>query len=82
MIESQKGLKEVVLAGNNREQHQTLLSSFLPFATYLKASDHSNIPLVADKSPVNGRDTIFVCHKRVCQLPVHNVDQAIAQIKA
>ncbi|MEJ1242332.1 thioredoxin domain-containing protein [Chryseolinea sp. T2] len=82
LVESQNGLREVVLAGDSHDHHRTLLKTFLPFAAYLKAGNPGLIPLVAGKEPVNGQDTIFVCHNRVCQLPVHDADQAIAQIKA
>lgn len=82
MTEHQRGLKEVVLAGHADTLRKRLQQHFLPFAAVLQAVPESMIPLVADKLPVNERDTIFVCHDRVCQLPVHDVAQALEQIKS
>ncbi|HTF20186.1 MAG TPA: thioredoxin domain-containing protein [Chryseolinea sp.] len=81
MTEHQTGLKEVVLAGNADALRRELQQSFTPFAALLKAAPDSHIPLVADKAPVLGLDTLFVCHNRVCQLPVHDIAQALEQIK-
>lgn len=81
MIELQKGFTEVVLAGKTDAHRRGLQQQFLPFAIYLKAASGSRVPLVADKLPVAGRDTIFVCRNRVCQLPVHDIAEALEQIK-
>ena len=82
MTEAKKGLKEVVLAGPGGTHHQTLLRTFLPFAAYMKSSGKAIIPLAKDKVPLQGKDTVYVCYKRVCQLPVHDINAAIEQIKA
>ena len=74
-------MSEMRLAGNAAAPRLKLQQTFIPFAALLKAVPGSQIPLVADKAPIQGRDTIFVCHDRVCQLPVHDVVQALEQIK-
>jgi uncharacterized protein YyaL (SSP411 family) len=81
LLEHHVGLKEVVLSGNSDAHRLALQQVFMPFAAYLRATPESPVPLVADKLPIDGRDTIFVCHRRVCQLPVHDTGQAIEQIK-
>jgi uncharacterized protein YyaL (SSP411 family) len=81
LMEHHVGLKEVVLSGKSDAHRQELQQVFMPFAAYLRAAADSAIPLVADKLPAGDRDTIYVCHRRVCQLPVHDTVRAIAQIK-
>lgn len=81
MAELQVGFKEVILAGNVNAMRKELQAHFAPFALYVAASPHSISPLTEGKGATGGRDTIYVCRKRVCQLPVHDVAQAIEQIK-
>lgn len=81
-IEQQVGLKEVVIAADDDSIRDSLQRSFTPFAAYLSVAPNSRIPLVQDKQPMDGRDTIFVCYKRVCQLPVHDTEHALRQIKS
>ena len=82
MLEQQIGLKEVVLAGVSDEHRRELQEKFLPFAAYLQATSKTQIPLLSDKLDVHGRETFFVCHNRVCKLPVHDVAGALEQIKS
>lgn len=81
MAELQAGFKEVILAGNVNTMRKELQMNFAPFALYVAASPRSISPLTEGKGATGGRDTIYVCRKRVCQLPVHDVAQAIEQIK-
>jgi uncharacterized protein YyaL (SSP411 family) len=76
------GFKEVVLTGAGIEAMRSdLQRHFTPFAVFLGTRGGSDIPLLADKQPIDGRDTIFVCKNKVCQLPVHSPDAALQQIK-
>jgi uncharacterized protein YyaL (SSP411 family) len=82
MTEQKVGLKEVVLAGQGDGHRRALQQHFNPFAAFMKAAQESQLPLVKGKDAIQGRDTIYVCHQRVCQLPVHEIDQALNQIKS
>jgi uncharacterized protein YyaL (SSP411 family) len=73
------GLAEVVFAG--RETHalrQAWDKTFHPFALLLGASAHSRLALTQNRHSPDGRDTIYVCHNKTCQMPVHTVTAARA----
>lgn len=82
MMEHSTGLKEVIFAGDSTIHRKAIQQSFTPFAVFMRAVPGSIIPLVAGKQAIDGSDTIYVCHDRVCQLPVHDARQALTQIKS
>ena len=43
--------------------------------------EKSFLPLLKKRTAINEKTTIYVCYGQACQLPVHTVDDAIAQIK-
>lgn len=43
--------------------------------------DKSNLPLLINRTATNGKQTIYVCYGRACQLPVHTVGEALQQIQ-
>lgn len=74
------GLAEVAIVGDDAHnirkkfQHQ-----FHPFAVTLGSTETSNLPLLQDKTPT-GKTTIYVCHNKVCKLPVPTVEEAVKQL--
>lgn len=41
----------------------------------------SSLPLLHNRTAVNGKTTIFVCYDRTCKLPVHSVEDAVKQLE-
>lgn len=51
---------------------------FYPFKVMAGADSGSSLlPLLTDKTVLNGRTTIYVCFNKACKLPVHSVDDAL-----
>jgi uncharacterized protein YyaL (SSP411 family) len=77
------GLAEVVMVGETVPQLRAEWDQqFHPFALLLGTQTASNLPLLQDRTRVANRDTIFVCYQQTCQLPVHTVTEARAQLRA
>ncbi|MGI4739438.1 MAG: thioredoxin domain-containing protein [Janthinobacterium lividum] len=71
---------EVALVGPQAEKLRAQLSRhFLPNEILGGTLTTSALPLLADRS---GREktTLYVCRNRTCQLPVHTVPEALAQL--
>lgn len=41
----------------------------------------STLPLLTNRTAMEGKRTIYVCYGRACQLPVHEVEEALKQIR-
>lgn len=53
---------------------------YLPGTLFLGGRESGTLPLLAGKF-IPGQDTIFVCRDKVCQLPVHTVEEALEQLR-
>ncbi len=79
--ELKKGLAEIVLTGKNiSTMRSDFLQHYLPFAIVQGSENGSSLPLVKDKTPINGEDTFYVCYNKTCQQPVHTVKDALQQL--
>ncbi len=79
--ELEKGLAEVVLAGEDIDRLRTdLQRNFIPFSIIQGNTGTSDLPLQKDKKPVDGKATLYVCYDKTCKLPVHTVDEAMQQL--
>ncbi|WP_276374714.1 thioredoxin domain-containing protein [Chryseolinea sp. H1M3-3] len=79
--ELKKGLAEIVLTGKNiSTMRSDFLQHFLPFAIVQGSENGSNLPLVKDKTPINGEATFYVCFNKTCKQPVHSVKEALQQL--
>jgi uncharacterized protein YyaL (SSP411 family) len=77
--EIRKGLAEIVFTGDDIEVlRQEFHIAYEPFCQALGARTKSNLPLLQDKKPVNGKATVYVCYQQTCQAPVHTIDAATA----
>lgn len=77
-----KGLAEVAIVGPRAEEFlQKFSVQYLPFAILQSAKESSTLPLLIDKKPTDNATTVYVCYNRTCKLPVHTVDEALAQLK-
>ncbi len=73
---------EVAIVGSNIAGMREELSSFyLPNMVLMGSSHTSNLPLLAGKTPTNGKTTIYVCYNKTCQQPVHKPADAIKQLQ-
>ena len=71
---------EVAIAGAQAEEFRAELSrEFLPFAVLAGTATTSSLPLLQGRGEP-GPTTIYVCRDRACQLPVHAVAAALAQL--
>ena len=71
---------EVAIAGPQAEEFRTALSrEFLPFDVLAGTLTTSALPLLQGRGEP-GQTTIYVCRDRACQLPVHAVAAALAQL--
>jgi uncharacterized protein YyaL (SSP411 family) len=76
------GLDEVVLVGEGiHTVRNKLHQSYLPMQVVMGTTKSSHLPLIEGKPAIDGRDTIYVCYNRSCQLPVHTLEDAIAQLR-
>ncbi|MBA4054765.1 MAG: thioredoxin domain-containing protein [Marivirga sp.] len=80
--EINKGLKEVLMTGRGiRKFREELQKDFYPFILMQGSEGKSSLPLFEGKEPIEGKDTIYVCYQKTCQLPVHTLEEARNQLK-
>jgi uncharacterized protein len=80
--EMNKGLKEVLLTGSGvHKLRKEVQREFYPFILVQGSEGKSTLPLFEGKEPVRGKDTIYVCYQKTCQLPVHTLEEARNQLK-
>lgn len=78
--EINKGINEVLLLGPGIEKLRAKLQQeFFPFVIIQGSRDTSDLPLFEGKVPIQGKDTIYVCHHKTCGLPVHTLEEAKKQ---
>lgn len=71
---------EVVITGEEAHQFgEKLRLDYGPDRLLLGATEKSELPLFESRF-FEGKTTIFVCVNKACQLPVHNVDEALKQM--
>ena len=73
---------EVVIIGEKAINLRNELSKHsLPNHIFMGTESNSDLPLLQDRTAVDGQTTIYVCKNRTCQLPVHTVEEALVQMK-
>lgn len=78
--EINKGMNEVLLTGPGIQKLRAeLQQEFLPFTLIQGSAGTSELPLFEGKVPLQGKDTIYVCHHKTCGLPVHTLEEAKKQ---
>ncbi|MDO7885414.1 thioredoxin domain-containing protein [Hymenobacter cheonanensis] len=71
---------EIAIVGPQAEEFRQQLSQhFLPHDVLAGSLVPSELPLLQGRSN-SDKTTIYVCHDRACQLPVHSVPEALAQL--
>ncbi|MDW7690741.1 thioredoxin domain-containing protein [Flammeovirgaceae bacterium SG7u.111] len=56
---------------------QAISERFFPNKIILATTEDSNLPLLKNRTAVDGKTTIYVCENKACQLPVHSVEEAL-----
>jgi uncharacterized protein YyaL (SSP411 family) len=78
-------MAEVVMVGDEAVvmAHQLQQKGFYPNKVVLAApTDHqSDLELLQGRTARDGKTTIYVCRQKACQLPVHTVEEAWAQLQ-
>ncbi len=81
-IEMRKGMAEVAFIGDDPQRAgREFFAGFQPFALAMGSDTQSTLPLLEGKTAVDGKLTMYVCYNKVCQRPVHNIGEAIAQLE-
>ncbi|MBC7923777.1 MAG: thioredoxin domain-containing protein [Ferruginibacter sp.] len=55
--------------------------SYFPNKVLVGAAAESELPLLEDRYPQDGRTTVYVCYNKACQRPVYQVADAWAQVE-
>jgi hypothetical protein len=75
------GITEVLFLGDGVQKLRANIHRyFFPYVTIQGAVESSSLPLFEGKVATPGKDTIYVCRNKTCQLPVHTLDEAMKQI--
>jgi len=70
-----QGVKQIVMIGNDAENYmQQLQQQYSPNTLFAIAKQHTNIPLLKDKMPTEGKTAIYVCNDKTCGLPVYSLE--------
>ena len=74
--------KEIVIVGERgNELEREVLGRYLPTdVVAVSDGDHDDLPLLDDRSTVDGKPAAFVCEDFVCQRPVTSIPEMLALI--
>ena len=76
-----QGMAEVVIVGPAAEEMRKEFSShYQPFAMVMGTTSKSELPLFEGRASTDGKTRIYVCHNKVCKLPVESVVEAVNQL--
>ncbi len=65
---------EIAIVGPQADQFRAELESeFYPNKVLTGTTDKSELPLLQQRGPIDGKTSIYVCYNRACQLPVTSV---------
>jgi len=77
LSEIKKEMTEVVLLGAGlHEISRSFQQRYHPYILFIGTDTNSELPLMQGKSVLDNKPTIFVCHNKTCQRPVHTVAEA------
>ncbi len=74
---------EVVIVGADCEEYALAIhqQDYTPHKVFVGSTEESEfLPLLAYRTAIDGKTTIYVCVEKTCQLPVQSVDEAIKLI--
>jgi hypothetical protein len=72
---------EIAIVGPQSDEFRKDLDRFfIPSKVVTGTETSSNLPLLADRDAIDTQTTIYVCFNKACQMPVHTVKEALAQL--
>ena len=76
-----KPIPEIVIFGNNYLKLAKELNALnIPLKVVAASSKKSDLPLLRNKTEIDGKTGIYVCYNKVCKLPSTDLDKALTQI--
>ena len=73
---------EIAIVGDNYiKLAHDIQKHFIPNKVIDGCKESSDRPLLKNRIAIDGMSTIYVCFNKSCKLPVHTVEEALAQIK-
>ena len=79
--EMKKGLAEVAFVGPSAQHNSRgIFDNFQPFMIAMGSERESKLPLLEGKSAMQDKFTIYVCFNKTCRRPVHDIEEAVAQL--
>jgi uncharacterized protein YyaL (SSP411 family) len=71
---------EIAIVGPDAQAYrQEIDQMYYPNKVLAGTVGESQMPLLENREAINGQTTLYVCFNRTCQLPVHTVNEAMAQ---
>ena len=72
---------EVVIVGENADEIRKDFDRFyIPNKVVSGTLTSSSLPLLENRTPLNGKTAIYICYDKTCQLPVTSVKEALEQL--
>jgi len=72
---------EVVIVGENADElRKDFDRFFVPNKVVAGTTTSSLLPLLENRTPLNGKTAIYICYDKTCQLPVTSVQEALEQL--
>ncbi len=72
---------EIAIVGEDADElRKDLDRFFIPNKVVVGTTSLSKLPLLENRTTVNGKTAIYVCYDKTCQLPVTSVEDALEQI--
>ena len=76
-----KPIPEIVIFGNDYLKIAKAINALhIPRKVVAASSKKSDLPLLQNKTAINGKTGIYVCYNKTCKLPVTDLDKALTQI--
>ncbi|MEM8965726.1 MAG: thioredoxin domain-containing protein [Bacteroidota bacterium] len=75
-------MAEVAIVGADyREVALELVQHYHPNKVVMGTKKQSDLPLLKERHTEDGQTTLYVCYNKTCQLPVHEVSEALEQLQ-
>ncbi|MBE9461842.1 thioredoxin domain-containing protein [Dyadobacter subterraneus] len=72
---------EIAIVGENADElRKDFDRFFIPNKVVVGTETSSQLPLLENRTKVNGKTAIYVCYDKTCQLPVNSVEDALEQL--
>ena len=80
-LQMHRSTAEILCVGNDfQKQMEELYKTYFGNSILMANAGNSELSLFEYKTPVNQQTTFFVCYNKVCERPVHEIDQVIQKV--